>query len=160
MLRLRLPEEVRASESKCQRSKVTGSLLVVMPCVKSSDKRTPIFVSPKQQQQILKQKNDNMKSKVSNSNTKTKLQPKKLSLQEEMIAAAAGSLAQEPSGLRSTQSTQAVDIRNIVPSITENNRLEDTSALTSEGGEMSGKTKLVQEMQGHEAATSIADIDY
>ena len=77
-----------------------------------------------------------------------------------MIAAAAGSLAQEPSGLRSTQSTQAVDIRNIVPSITENNRLEDTSALTSEGGEMSGKTKLVQEMQGHEAATSIADIDY
>ena len=40
MLRLRLPAEVKASESKCQRSKVTGSLLVVMPkvtkCVTSS----------------------------------------------------------------------------------------------------------------------------
>lgn len=33
VLRLRLPAEVQVSESKCQRSKVNGSLLIVMPKV-------------------------------------------------------------------------------------------------------------------------------
>lgn len=33
VLRLRLPAEVKVSESKCQRSKVTGSLVVIMPKV-------------------------------------------------------------------------------------------------------------------------------
>merc|ERR1712146_363349 len=31
LLRLRLPEEVKVNESKCQRSKMTGHLLVTMP---------------------------------------------------------------------------------------------------------------------------------
>ena len=31
LLRLKLPEEVKANESKCQRSKMTGHLLVTMP---------------------------------------------------------------------------------------------------------------------------------
>merc|ERR1711916_190542 len=35
LLRLKLPEEVKADESKCQRSKVTGHLVVSMPLVKS-----------------------------------------------------------------------------------------------------------------------------
>jgi len=33
VLRLRLPAEVKVSESKCQRSKTTGSLVVIMPKV-------------------------------------------------------------------------------------------------------------------------------
>ena len=34
LLRLKLPEEVKANESKCQRSKMTGHLLVTMPKAK------------------------------------------------------------------------------------------------------------------------------
>ena len=33
LLRLRLPSEIKVSESKCQRSKASGSLKVVMPKV-------------------------------------------------------------------------------------------------------------------------------
>jgi protein TilB len=33
VLRLRLPAEVRVSDSKCQRSKTSGSLSVIMPKV-------------------------------------------------------------------------------------------------------------------------------
>lgn len=33
VLRLRLPAEVKVSESKCQRSKTTGSLMIIMPKV-------------------------------------------------------------------------------------------------------------------------------
>jgi protein TilB len=33
VLRLRLPAEVRVSDSKCQRSKISGSLMVIMPKV-------------------------------------------------------------------------------------------------------------------------------
>lgn len=40
LLRLVLPCEVRVSESKCQRSKVTGSLLVIMPKVHLRDIRS------------------------------------------------------------------------------------------------------------------------
>lgn len=34
VLRLRLPSEVKVAESKCQRSKTSGSLLIIMPKVK------------------------------------------------------------------------------------------------------------------------------
>ena len=48
LLRLKLPEEVKAGESKCQRSKVTGHLVVSMPLVKSQKRAMEtIFVKPK-----------------------------------------------------------------------------------------------------------------
>ncbi len=37
VLRLRLPAEVKVSESKCQRSKVSGSLMVIMPKVNARE---------------------------------------------------------------------------------------------------------------------------
>jgi len=48
LLRLRVPSEVKAGESKCQRSKITGHLLVIMPLAKSSKSRVEsIFIQPK-----------------------------------------------------------------------------------------------------------------
>lgn len=48
LLRLRLPVEVKADESKCQRSKVTGHLLIAMPIANASKSRIEsIFVKTK-----------------------------------------------------------------------------------------------------------------
>jgi len=48
LLRLRLPEEVKVNESKCQRSKMTGHLLVTMPRANpGKGKVESIFIKPK-----------------------------------------------------------------------------------------------------------------
>merc|ERR1712139_457757 len=48
LLRLKLPEEVKVSESKCQRSKLTGHLVVCMPMVKQgAGKVESIFIKQK-----------------------------------------------------------------------------------------------------------------
>merc|ERR1711916_266619 len=48
LLRLKLPEEVKANESKCQRSKMTGHLLVTMPKAKPGrEKVESVFIKQK-----------------------------------------------------------------------------------------------------------------
>jgi len=45
VLRLRLPAEVKSEESKCQRSKLAGSLLIIMPKVLQLLSRNPLSIS-------------------------------------------------------------------------------------------------------------------
>lgn len=79
LLRLKLPCEVKASDSKCQRSKTTGSLVVMMP--KMNTKETLCLVSKdtfKQQQQ--------QQGRCNTSNTVSMItKTKKLSMQEMML---------------------------------------------------------------------------
>lgn len=98
-LRLRLPAEVRSESSKCQRSKVTGSLMITMPKLNPKenavtirgDKKAAAADAAARRQEALKTNRS--------STTAKKVLPKKLSLQEQMIAdaMAAASLEKEKS---------------------------------------------------------------
>jgi protein TilB len=85
LLRLRLPVEVKAGESKCQRSKTTGSLVVTMP--KVNPRETSMFVTPEGEQKVpitVFRTAGQQSTKRTTSVTTTK--PKKLSLHEQMLA--------------------------------------------------------------------------
>lgn len=121
LLRLRLPSEVSASESKCQRSKTTGSLLVIMPRTKSDkgNKYNPIYVTATKSvpggRKVTNAGSGN--ARVSSTSTSIAARPKKLSLQEELLAASgpAGAIGSSGESL-STGNTKSssVDIRNII----------------------------------------------
>jgi hypothetical protein len=101
LLRLRLPAEVKAGESKCQRSKASGGLVVTMPMLKPEENAISLRANMR-----AKEKNEPTATlTTSNSNSRTSIKskgnpstagssrtiykgPKKLSLQEEMLAAA------------------------------------------------------------------------
>lgn len=126
LLRLHLPAEVQAGATKCQRSKTTGSLVLTMP--KLNSRETTIFSKVDEQKKL----HDKTASKTRGTATKkntTIRKPKKLSMQEQMLADAAAAKAKaegnscnnssnkldlETSDHRSS-SGMSVDIRNIVP---------------------------------------------
>eukprot|EP01041_Mallomonas_annulata_P009334 gene9334-19376_t len=104
LLRLKLPSEVKVAESKCQRSKVSGSLRVIMPKINLNEKFSGVFITGKSQRnsngnsqnKIPGRDNNNTKSSNSVSRTTVLRTEKKLSLQEEMMLAAASSASSLP----------------------------------------------------------------
>lgn len=137
-LRLRLPAEVKVSESKCQRSKTTGSLSIVMPKVNPKENAISIRgdVKSKQKQSGGGVSVFNRASSISASGNRTttiisRTGTKKLSLQEQMMLEASGQAT--PNTAAST--TTAVDVKNIVrPSIVTEDLVDDPLELLDSGG--------------------------
>lgn len=82
LLRLRLPAEVKVSESKCQRSKVSGSLMIIMPKVNPKENAITVRgdIKAKQRQQT----NKSSSSAEKKIDGRSKLFTKKLSIAEQM----------------------------------------------------------------------------
>ncbi len=96
-LRLRTPVEIVASDSKCQRAKVSGSLLVIMP--KINAKGPTVLVKPDIKAKSRPTASQARAAKIAAS---TVLKPKVLSLQEQMLQdamhAATGAVKESKSG--------------------------------------------------------------
>lgn len=134
MLRLRLPAEVKVSESKCQRSKTNGSLLIIMPKVNSKENSISLRGDQRardaQIPTLSKPVPASKTTAVGSSANRTVTKPKKLSLAEQILleaqsAGAAGS-SQRSGGLLDVDigtaaSKSGVNVANIVP------RKEETS---------------------------------
>lgn len=99
VLRLRLPAEVLAGQSKCQRSKTTGALLVIMPKVNPKENAITIRGDIKERQKtggagvttVFKTGGTSSVGKKTSGSSSTTIKPKKLSLQEQMMLEAAAS---------------------------------------------------------------------
>ena len=95
VLRLRLPVEVRAGESRCQRSKTTGSLMVTMP--KVNPRETGLFARREDEAPVTVFKpvaaTGSRAPAGAAGASRTVLKPKKLSLHEQMVADALASSA-------------------------------------------------------------------
>lgn len=112
MLRLRLPAEVKVSESRCQRAKVNGALLILMPKLDPNENAISLRADQRARTAAGSTATNNTTSSSSGSmnrtalknssnktqvgNSKTLIKPKKLSLQEQIMleaqeAAAGGS---------------------------------------------------------------------
>ena len=103
VLRLRTPAEVKAGESKCQRSKTTGALLVIMP--KVNPRETTIAPAAT----IKAARTAQAERSRAGAAASKPVPAKKLSLQEQMMQLA---LAEQAAA--SAPSSEAVDVRNIV----------------------------------------------
>ena len=120
VLRLHLPAEVKSGGTKCQRSKTTGSLVLTMP--KLNSRETTIFSKVDEQKKVHDKTASKTRGTAVKQNT-TIRKPKKLSMQEQMLADAAvarakadgSSLDLHEVGSGSGSGGMAVDIRNIVP---------------------------------------------
>lgn len=133
ILRLRLPAEVKAGESKCQRSKTTGSLLVTMPKVNPRENAVTLRGNARAAAATASggssgsaggggargaQGNGKPGGSVSAARTPA---PKKLSLQDQMLEAAIASQNQSlrdsslgVAGSGAGASSRAVDVSSIV----------------------------------------------
>jgi len=94
VLRLRLPAEVKSSEAKCQRSKTTGSLLIIMPKVDPKENsltiRGDVRAREKTTEDTVFRSFDTEGIRIGAKNNKsttekTIIRPKKLSLQEQIL---------------------------------------------------------------------------
>lgn len=139
LLRLHLPAEVKSSETKCQRSKTTGSLVLTMP--KLNIKETTIFSKVEEQKKI-NEKLDNKRRGTAPKKNKTVLKPKKLSVHEQMLADAAAAKENKTEQSGSVNS-KVVDIRNIVP---QKKQDEDFSLETVEPGKSGETISLIHEI--------------
>lgn len=144
VLRLRLPAEVKVSESKCQRSKTNGSLMIIMPKVNALENSISLRGDQRarEAQQIptltkpattSKSASANMgtggvggKGSTASAASRTVIKPKKLSLAEQILleAQSAGAEGTETAAQRSgglldanigAPSKNAVNVANIVP---------------------------------------------
>lgn len=121
VLRLRLPAEVRVSESKCQRSKVNGALLIIMPKVNPNENAVTIRGDQRAREAAAAAANavkgtaaaglptvpiGGRTATTSSTSTKTAggsaagrtvLKPKKISLHEQMLLDAQAAAAAAPS---------------------------------------------------------------
>jgi hypothetical protein len=100
-----------SSDSKCQRSKITGSLKIIMPKLNHRD--TIGMVSKDQMKSMYKAAKQPDASAASRSRVTIK-GTKKPSLQEEMMAAAREAGSAETLTGEGTTMASAVDFRNIV----------------------------------------------
>jgi len=114
VLRLQLPAEVKVGESKAQRSKTTGHLVLLMP--KVNPKENMVSVRAAQRERQLNKENQTKPtpdpaaaaaSSSNNSRVRHKARPVN-SLADEMLKASF------ESGVTSSSSNKAVDIRGIV----------------------------------------------
>jgi hypothetical protein len=100
VLRLRLPAEVKVSESKCQRAKVNGALLIVMPKVDPMENAISLRGDQRAKATSTGGGSAGAASKTASSAGRTVVKPKKLSLQEQIMLeaqAAAGGAGAENS---------------------------------------------------------------
>lgn len=140
-LRLKTPVEVKSAETKCQRSKTTGSLMIIMPKV---NPRETLSLAPKNAQ---RQQKAPPSEPASNSRTRSKLDAgkKKLSLQEQMMAAAAAEAAEAKAAPQRLDGPAAgmplPDYKNIVRQKVEE---EDDSNLSSSSNVKVPDRRLVQ----------------
>jgi hypothetical protein len=132
LLRLRLPAEVKVSESRCQRSKTTGSLLVIMP--KVDPKENAVTIRGDLKAKARQTSTSSSTSSTSSSSRTTIIRPKKLSLQEQMLADA-------------MQSAEISDDCNAAAATT-------TSASAAEAGSDSTSRQLL-EVQPKPASSSV-----
>ena len=122
LLRLRLPAEVKSGDSRCERSKVTGSLMVIMPKLNPKENAVTIRgdiknrqgkTAKEQEQERERERRERMRKKnvatVSGSATaggRTNFKAKKgPSLQEQLLAAASASSSISGSGESDTTSS-------------------------------------------------------
>lgn len=130
LLRLRLPAEVIGAQSKCSRSKLTGSLVVTMKKLNSKENAITI--------------RGNIRAKVANEAVKQSAavtkHPKKVSLQEQMLLDA---LALSDANLANVaENTVANSIFNIVKrSLPEDGTLEDE--VVTEEKKMNSKITVI-----------------
>jgi len=154
-LRLRTLCEVKAESSKCQRAKVNGALMIIMPKVnarenvlthnvkESSTKKAAAKIDP--QGGNADKKNEIHQVTGNKSNVKTTMKPKKPSMQEQMIAdalaaaeAAKGSSESRAGGTDSSllhvqaPSAAKVDLSNIVRRPREMEKEKPTEPLFKE----------------------------
>lgn len=162
-LRLKTLCEIRASESKCQRAKVNGALMVLMP--KLNAKENVLTFSTSKDAPL--NKGGKINPLGGNARTKKKaeptVKPKKLTMQEQMMAdalAAAGgtTLAGAVNGVNksllssgaiggSSASKKGVDVSNIVRKRYVEKNAESNIALEEpEARTVFEKTSLVEEL--------------
>lgn len=108
LLRLHIPSEVKVAESKCQRSKLTGSLKVIMPKVNSKE-----ITLTSRSGEIKKSTTTSARSRV--------LGSKKETLQDQLMREATAA-----------SQSKAVDIANIVKRDDENDGLGNASNMATE----------------------------
>ena len=104
VLRLAIPDEIKVSESKCQRAKLTGILKLTMP--KVNGKHSSLFLSA--------QNSNNKATKKDDSSRVKRIEKKnKLSLQEQMLQDAMQAASLTDAALENSAS-KSIDISNIV----------------------------------------------
>jgi protein TilB len=148
VLRLRTPAEVKAGESKCQRSKTTGALLVIMP--KVNPRETTIApaatIKAAKTAQAERARGGPASSSAAAASASKPAPTKKLSLQEQMMQLAlAEQAAASASASASAPLSAAVDVKNIVKRKDKDGDGESVFALESAQGQGQGKT-LVSEI--------------
>jgi hypothetical protein len=174
-LRLRLPAEVKVAESKCQRSKTTGSLRVIMPLVNANEKFNGIFITNKTKE-MNKNLGNNNNNNNSNNNvigsrprTIIKENKKKLSLQEELLLS-----AQQQQQLHHTTNNNNINTKNNtslndsnLSTLTNNNvvnianivkRESDTSTSNSTSFDLNKKIEKLQVSDNLTGSTLICEI--
>jgi hypothetical protein len=144
-LRLKTPVEVKSAETNCQRSKTTGSLMIIMPKV---NPRETLSLAPKNAQRSQK-----VAPADSSNNNRTKSKAdagkKKLSLQEQMMAAAAAQAEETKSAVQRLDGPASgaalPDYKNIVRRNIDENEVDgsDLSPSSSAVSKSSDKN-LVQ----------------
>jgi len=147
VLRLRTPAEVKAGESKCQRSKTTGALLVIMPKVNPRETTIAPAATIKAAKTAQAERARGGPASSSAAASASKPAPtKKLSLQEQMMQLAlAEQAAASASASASAPLSAAVDVKNIVKRKEEGGESPSVFALESAQGQGQGKT-LVSEI--------------
>lgn len=162
-LRLRIPAEVKVSESKCQRSKTTGSLLIIMPKVNAKENDITIRGDIKarnndtsnrstESQTVFKTRgsgvitplNGAKKAEPLNAQKVTR-KPKVLSMQEQMLLDANNAIGirNNDQSLLSTKSN-LVDVTKIIRK--KNDSTTENFINLSIGSENKGNS-LIQEVQ-------------
>lgn len=147
VLRLKLPAEVKAAESRCERSKVTGSLMVIMPKLNSKENAVTVRGDKKERERKaadLERKRQELLSKKATIGGKigsgsasgggrTKFKGKKpLSIQEQMLAAAMSGGDTVFNGIEKldlNSSGSGVDIKNIVKKPKAKNTDDEDSSV-------------------------------
>ena len=174
VLRLRTLCEVKAEASKCQRAKVNGALMIIMPKVNAKEnvlthnlkyaQKTTSRIDPQGGNANPANarsttngfaSSGNISAAASSRVSSTSMRPKKLSMQEQMIAdaqAAAAAAATNSTkdatllsiGTQKAPSSSAVDINNIVKRAKQEN---ETGLLTQDNLEtVFKKTSLIAEL--------------
>lgn len=133
VLRLRLPSEVQVSTSRCQRSKTSGHLSVIMPKVNPREPALTVKMDPKQLRANANQSRPTSTSSSSSSsatnttaNSRVKYTSKaktpsihELMMQEATSAGAATIVSTDNGGLLDAQVgshfSKAIDVTNIIP---------------------------------------------
>lgn len=184
LLRLKLPAEVQVSTSKCQRSKASGHLLVIMP--KVNPRETTTFINKVEAQSLLKQQQKQQRVNAtasmsntstipngSNSRTRAISSNKGPSIHDLMMQEALQANAGSSSALSSATSSSAlldasfidskknstIDVRHIVPQPKSEEQQTVFTAISNSSAvaaaESVSKVTLISELNTYEKITAL-----